>query len=202
MSQACGTLLVMADTRVRALRVRLDPNDVQAGLLLRRAGARRVVYNFAVEMLRHNGATWRAQADADVARADRVKVPSHFDLIRRWTGADGLPGSRDLVCHDRDTGETWWDGHPAQMFQAALKDARENYGKFLRGEARPPKFLSRRRDLPRFRATRSVALEPGRIRRAPARDVAAYRPHLPGAGETAPADAPWPRVGRLGDGET
>ena len=153
----------MKATRVRALRVRLDPDDVQAGLMLRRAGARRAAYNFAVEVLRHNGATWRRQADAGMPREGRVKVPSHFDLIRRWTGADGLPAARDLVCRDRHTGEPWWDQHPAQMFEAALKDARENYGKHLRGEARPPRFLALRRDLPRFRARTSVKLVPGQL---------------------------------------
>jgi putative transposase len=154
----------MSSVRVRAVKVRLDVNDVQAGLLLRRAGARRVAYNFGVEMLRHNGQVWRRQTDAGMLKAERVKVPSHFDLIRRWTGADGLPAARDLVCHDRETGQPWWDQHPAQMFEAALKDARDNYGKFLRGEARPPKFLARRRDLSRFRVRRSVCLETGRLR--------------------------------------
>jgi putative transposase len=162
-SHRCGTLLLVTVTRTRALRVRLDVNDVQAGLLLRRAGARRVAYNWAVEVLRHNGRTWRRQIDAGVEKADRVKVPSHFDLIRRWTGADDLPACRDLVCRDRETGESWWADHPAQMFEAALKDARENYAKFLRGEARPPRFLSRHRDLPRFRVRSSIKLEPGRL---------------------------------------
>lgn len=158
-----GTLWVMTETRIRALRVRLDVNDAQAGVLLRRAGARRVAYNFAVEMLRRNGETWRRQTDAGVAKTGRVTVPSHFDLIRRWTGADGLPAARDLVCRDRKTGETWWGEHPAQMFEAALKDARDNYGKYLRGEARPPRFLARHRDLPRFRARSSIKLEARRL---------------------------------------
>jgi putative transposase len=158
-----GTVLDVTETRTRALRVRLDVNDVQAGLLLRRAGARRVAYNWAVEVLCHNGETWRRQADAGVAKVDRVKVLSHFDLIRRWAGYDDLPACRDLVCRDRVTGETWWAEHPAQLFEAALKDAHENYAKFLRGEARPPRFLSRHRDLPRFRSRSSIKLEPERL---------------------------------------
>jgi putative transposase len=45
-----------------AVRVRLDVSDVQAGMLLRAAGARRFAFNWAVAKIKANADQWLAEA--------------------------------------------------------------------------------------------------------------------------------------------
>jgi putative transposase len=59
--------------RQAAVRVRLDVNDVEAGMLLRAAGARRFAHNWAVAKIKANAEQWAAEATYDIARADRVR---------------------------------------------------------------------------------------------------------------------------------
>ena len=53
-----------------AVRVRLDVTDVQAGMLLRAAGARRFAFNWAVAKATANADQWAAEATYGVERAE------------------------------------------------------------------------------------------------------------------------------------
>ena len=58
MSGVGGTILVMGQASVR---VRLDVTNVQVGVLLRAAGARRFAHNWAVAKIRANADQWAAR---------------------------------------------------------------------------------------------------------------------------------------------
>jgi putative transposase len=68
-----------------AVRVRLDVNDAQAGVLLRAAGARRFAHNWAVGKVKANADQWRAEASYDIAKPDRVRPA---DLLRSGEAVD------------------------------------------------------------------------------------------------------------------
>lgn len=70
-----------------AVRVRLDVNDAQAGVLWRAAGARRFAHNWAVAKIQANAGQWHAEASCDIGKSDRVRVLTYFDLAKLWTAA-------------------------------------------------------------------------------------------------------------------
>ncbi|MCW2642644.1 MAG: ydcM, partial [Dactylosporangium sp.] len=55
------------------MRVRLDVNDVQAGMLLRVAGSRRFAYNWAVAKITTNHEQWVAEASYGIPKDQRVR---------------------------------------------------------------------------------------------------------------------------------
>src|SRR3954470_18260352 len=136
-----------------AVRVRLDVTDVQAGMLLRAAGARRKAWNWAVEQIKANAAQWHAEASYDVARPDRVRPLTFFTLAKMWTAAkpDVAP---------------WADAHSTWTFRYALRDAANAHAAFLAGKRQFPRFKSRHRDRARFTVRDGLALEAGRVRLA------------------------------------
>ncbi len=71
--------------RQGAVRVRLDVNDVEAGMLLRAAGARRFAHNWAVAKIKANADQWAAEATYGIAKADRVRPLTYFTLAKMWT---------------------------------------------------------------------------------------------------------------------
>ena len=136
-----------------AVRVRLDATDVQAGMLLRAAGARRFAYNWAVAKIKANADQWVAEATYDIPKADRVRPFSFFTLAKLWTA------EKPLVC-------PWAGEHSTWTFRYALRDAANAHAAFLAGKRRFPKFKARHRDRARFTVTDGLALEAGRVRLA------------------------------------
>jgi putative transposase len=136
-----------------AVRVRLDVTDVQAGTLLRAAGARRKAWNWAVAKIKANSDQWAAEATYGIERADRVKPLSYFTLGKLWTS-------------ERPDVAPWADEHSTWTFRYALRDAANAHAAFLAGQRRFPRFKSRHRDRARFTVRDGLALEAGRVRLA------------------------------------
>jgi putative transposase len=136
-----------------AVRVRLDVTDVQAGVLLRAAGARRFAWNWAVAKIMANAEQWAAEASYDIEKPDRVRPFSYFTLGTLWTA------ERPDVC-------PWADEHSTWTFRYALRDAAAAHQAFLAGKRRFPRFKSRRRDRARFTVRDGLELEAGRVRLA------------------------------------
>ena len=147
---ASGTLRVVAHG---AVRVRLDVSDVQAGMLLRAAGARRFAFNWAIAKVKANAEQWAAEATYDIPRPERVKPLTYFTLGKLWTAA------KPVDC-------PWAGEHSTWAFRYALRDAANAHAAFLAGKRRFPKFKSRRRDRSRFTVRDGLTLECGRVRLA------------------------------------
>ncbi|WP_170182451.1 RNA-guided endonuclease InsQ/TnpB family protein [Blastococcus colisei] len=136
-----------------AVRVRLDVTDVQAGMLLRAAGARRFAWNWAVAKIKANADQWTAEATYGLERADRVRPLSFFTLAKMWTT-------------EKPDVAPWAGEHSTWTFRYALRDAANAHAAFLAGERRFPRFKSRRRDRSRFTVRDGLALKAGWVRLA------------------------------------
>ncbi len=136
-----------------AVRVRLDVTDVQTGMLLRAAGARRYAFNWAVAKIKENADQWHAEASYGVERAGRVRPLTFFTLAKLWTAEK--PGLAP-----------WAGEHSTWTFRYALRDAANAHASFLAGTRRFPKFKARHRDRARFTVRDGLALEVGRVRLA------------------------------------
>src|SRR4051794_9073282 len=134
-----------------AVRVRLDAPDVQAGMLLRAAGARRFAWNWAVAKIKANADQWAAEATYSIEKADRVQPLSFFILAKLWT-------------HEKPDVCPWAEEHSTWTFRYALRDAATAHQAFLAGTRRFPRFKSRHRDRARFTVRDGLALEVGRVR--------------------------------------
>lgn len=135
------------------MRVRLDVTDVQAGMLLRAAGARRYAFNWAVAKIKANADQWAAEATYGIERTERVRPLSFFTLAKLWTAEK--PGVAP-----------WAGEHSTWTFRYALRDAANAHQAFLAGQRRFPRFKARRRDRARFTVRDGLALEAGRVRLA------------------------------------
>lgn len=154
MSVVTGTLCGMAETtgtRAGAVRVRLDVSDVRAQQLLSAAGARRFAYNWALGRIVANHAQWKAEESYGIAKADRTRQFSFFDLVKMWDGtkAECAP---------------WFGEHSTWTFRYAIRAAARAQADFLSGKTKFPRFKARSRDRARFTVTDGLHLEPGRIR--------------------------------------
>ncbi|WP_177212820.1 RNA-guided endonuclease InsQ/TnpB family protein [Geodermatophilus ruber] len=136
-----------------AVRVRLDVTDVQAGMLLRAAGARRFAWNWAVARIKANADQWQAEASYGVEKPDRVRPLSYFTLGKLWTA-------------ERPGVAPWAGEHSTWTFRYALRDAANAHQAFLAGQRRFPRFKARHRDRARFTVRDGLALEAGRVRLA------------------------------------
>jgi hypothetical protein len=65
MSDPAGTITCVSHG---AVRVRLDVTNVQAGMLLRAAGARRFAWNWAVAKIKANTDRWGAEASYGIGK--------------------------------------------------------------------------------------------------------------------------------------
>ena len=111
--------------RQGAVRVRLDVNDIEAGMLLRAAGARRFAHNWAVAKIQANFDQWAAEATYDIAKADSVRPLTYFTLAKMWTAA-------------KPTVAPWADEHSTWAFLYGIRAAAEAHQAFLKGERRFP----------------------------------------------------------------
>src|SRR3954463_11732891 len=134
-----------------AVRVRLDVTDVQAGMLLRAAGARRFAFNWAVARIKANADQWQAEASYGISKADRIKPLSYLTLGKLWTA-------------ERPEVAPWAAEHCTWTLRDALRDAAIALTAFLAGKRRFPKFKARHRDRARFTVRDGLALEAGRVR--------------------------------------
>jgi putative transposase len=134
-----------------AVRVRLDVSDVQVGMLLRAAGARRFAFNWAVAKIKANADQWLAEASYGIEKPDRVRPCSYFALGKLWTA-------------ERPEVAPWADEHSTWTFRYALRDASTAHSAFLAGKRRFPRFKARHRDRARFTVRDGLALEAGRVR--------------------------------------
>jgi hypothetical protein len=133
------------------VRVRLDVTDVQVGVLLRAAGARRFAFNWAVAKIKANADQWAAEATYGIDRADWVRPLTFFTLAKLWT-------------HEKPTAAPWAGEHSTWTFRYALRDAATAHQAFLAGKRRFPRFKARHRDRARFTVRDGLALEAGRVR--------------------------------------
>jgi putative transposase len=134
-----------------AVRVQLDVTDVQAGMLLRAAGARRYAFNWAVARIKANADQWQAEASYGIEKPDRVRPLSYFTLGKLWTA-------------ERPEVAPWADEHSTWTFRYALRDAANAHAAFLAGQRRFPRFKARHRDRARLTVRDGLALEAGRVR--------------------------------------
>jgi putative transposase len=136
-----------------AVRVRVDVTDVQAGMLLRAAGARRYSFNWAVAKIKANAEQWAAEATYGIERGERVRPLSFFTLAKLWTA-------------EKPAVAPWSGEHSTWTFRYALRDAANAHAAFLAGQRRFPRFKARHRDRARFTVRDGLALEAGRVRLA------------------------------------
>src|SRR4051812_1439285 len=134
-----------------AVKVRLDVTDVQVGVLLRAAGARRFAFNWAVAKIKANADQWAAEATYGIDRADWVRPLTFFTLAKLWT-------------HEKPTAAPWAGEHSTWTFRYALREAATAHQAFLAGKRRFPRFKARDRDRARFTVRDGLALEAGRGR--------------------------------------
>jgi putative transposase len=137
--------------RQGAVRVRLDVNDVQAGMLLRAAGARRFAHNWAVAKIKANADQWAAEGTYGVAKADRVRPLTYFTLAKLWTA-------------EKPVVAPWAGEHSTWTFRYGIQAAARAHQAFLAGQRRFPRYKSRHRDRARFTVADGLKLEPGRVR--------------------------------------
>jgi putative transposase len=135
------------------MRMRLDVTDVQAGALLRAAGARRFAWNWAVAKVKANADQWTAEGSYGIDRSDRVRPLTFFTLAKKWT-------------HEKPDVAPWSGEHSTWTFRYALRDAANAHAGFLAGKRRFPRFKSRHRDRTRFTVRDGLALEDERVRLA------------------------------------
>jgi hypothetical protein len=128
-SGVAGTIQIMGQA---AVRVRLDVNDAQAGLLWRAAGARRFAHNWAVATIKANADQWHAEATYHISKPDRVRPLTYFDLAKLWTAA-------------KPTVAPWADEHSTWAFLYGIQAAAEAHKAFLKRQRRFPRFKSRHR---------------------------------------------------------
>jgi putative transposase len=134
-----------------AVRIRLDVTDVQTGMFLRAAGARRFAWNWAVAKIKANADQWAAEATYGIEPTDRVRPPSFFTLAKQWTAE-----KRVLA--------PWAGEHSTWTFRYALRDAANAHAAFMAGRLRFPRFKARHRDRARFTVRDGLALAAGRVR--------------------------------------
>jgi hypothetical protein len=146
-----------------AVRVRLDVADVQAGMLLRAAGARRFAWNWAVAKIKANADQWQAEGTYGIDRTDRVRPLTFFTLAKQWTAEK--PGVAP-----------WTGDHSTWTFRYALRDAANAHAAFLAGKRRFPRFKSRHRDRARFTVRDGLQLKADRDANAAA-NLAAWGEH-------------------------
>lgn len=122
----------------RTYRFRMEPTKDQEGIVLRLSGARRFVYNWALERRRSY-------------YQDHGKAISKKQL------------SSELTALKRRPETAWLKDADAQALQQALRDLDRAFEAFFAGRARYPRFRSKKRDAATFRVPQRVKVENGRV---------------------------------------
>ena len=71
-------------TSTGSVRLRLNPTNAQAAVLVRAAGPRRFAFNWDPAQIKANQDQRAGEATYDIPRMDRTQPFSYFDLVRRW----------------------------------------------------------------------------------------------------------------------
>jgi putative transposase len=129
---------VMMRTIIRTQRFELRPTRAQAAALARQAGARRFVWNWALER--------------------RV---SHYRKHGRTLSAREL--SAELTKHKARPETAWLKEADSQLLQQALRDLNRAFESFFARRAGYPRFKSRKREAERFRIPQRVRLRGERV---------------------------------------
>lgn len=122
----------------RSYRFRLKPTESQKVRLLFLAGARRFVYNWALE------------------RRKSFYVETGKTIPKKRL-------SRELTELKQRSGTAWLRQADAQALQQALRDLDRAFEAFFSGRARFPRFRSKKRHAPTFRVPQRVRVSEGRI---------------------------------------
>ncbi len=135
--------------RHEGVRIRLDVNNVQAGYLAGCAGAARVAYNFAVELLRAQQDEWARQRAAAVAKTELPKPLTAIDMQTRWY-------------ETRAERASWHAQYPSKLYLFAIRQAVRAHRDWMAGKKGFPRFKSRRGEWS-FRVCETLELRPGRL---------------------------------------
>lgn len=122
----------------KVYRFRMEPNTAQGQALMRLAGARRFVWNWALD---------RRKA----YYAEHGKTIPAAQLSAELTALKNQP----------ETG--WLKEADSQALQQTLKDLDRAFLNFFEKRARFPRFKSRKRDTPRFRIPQRVKIADGKV---------------------------------------
>ena len=123
-----------------ALRVRLEPNNIQKSKLFQSAGTARWAYNWTIGRQEEN-------------YKNGGKFISNFDLRKELTIL-------------KQVGELkWLNNYSNNITKQAIKDACDAYVKFFKGLSKKPKFKSRKRCEPKFyQDTDKIKFKDGKVR--------------------------------------
>ena len=122
----------------KVYRFRLRPTLSQGQAFMRLAGARRFVWNWAL---------------------DRRKA--YYAEHGKTIPAAQL--SAELTALKRQPGTDWLKEADSQALQQTLVDLDRAFRNFFEGRARFPRFKSRKRDAPRFRIPQRVKIAEGKV---------------------------------------
>lgn len=122
----------------KAYRFRMEPTPSQAKSMVRMAGARRFVYNWALQQ-----------------RQD------YYGETGKTMPAALLSSKLTVLKHEPET--AWLREADSQLLQQSLKDVDRAFVNFFERRARYPHFRSRKRDALRFRIPQRVKLVGGKV---------------------------------------
>ncbi len=122
----------------KVFRFRLRPNKVQENRLYQLSGARRFVWNWALNRSKR-------------FYAQNTKSLNAAQLSTELTNLKKLPEM------------AWLKEADSQLLQQSLKDLDTSYKNFFAKRARFPKFKSKKIDAPRFRIPQRVKVENGKV---------------------------------------
>jgi putative transposase len=122
----------------KVFRFRMRPSTIQGQALMRLAGARRFVWNWAL---------------------DRRKI--YYSEYAKTIPAALL--STELTALKNQPETAWLKEADSQALQQTLKDLDRAFRNFFEKRARFPRFKSRKRDTPRFRIPQRVKIVAGKV---------------------------------------
>lgn len=122
----------------KAYRFRMEPTTTQQGDLVRMAGARRWVWNWALRR-------WK----------------DYYEAHGKSIGLSQLSRELTALKHQEET--AWLKDVDSQALQQTLKDLHRAFQNFFARRARYPRFKSKKRDPLRFRIPQRVKINPGQI---------------------------------------
>lgn len=113
--------------RYEGMRIRLDPNNNQAGFLAGCGGAARVAYNFAVEQLQSAQDEFTTARAAGVEQAKLAKALTAIDIQGRW--------------HSVKTERyPWYDQYPNKLYLFAFRAAVRAHRSWMASDGGFPRF--------------------------------------------------------------
>ncbi len=125
-------------TTQKTYQFRMEPTKKQEQQLLQFAGARRWVWNWALDRKRTHYKTYRTGL-------------RYIDLAAELTALKAQPGT------------TWLRDMDSQALQQALRDLEQAFTNFFEHRARFPRFKAKKRDAARFRIPQRVTVHNGQV---------------------------------------